>query len=563
MDKRKRINKQFTLSILLLITTLFLSIFSNVLKASEESDEALSPNQAFTVNARLLENHTVEVNFAIAPGYLVYQKDFHFRTLNNHPIENHSLKFPEGIKKKDTVLGEYQAYKNQLKLLVPLPKSSQTPSKTLGIVLGFQGCKEGSFCYPPITKQISFSANGVAHIEDIESDMLEEAKPDEVSPIVESETDRLTNYLKNKSLLMIILIFLGCGILLAFTPCVLPMIPILANILVGENTPLSSRRAILLATAYVLSLSLCYALAGALAGLMGSHLQATFQQPLFLVGLSFLLLLFGLSQLNLIQVHLPHLFSQTLHELQYKQKQGSIIGAMGMGAISALVASPCTTAPLVGALTYIGQTGNVMLGGIALFALAFGMGLPLLIVACFGSRFLPKAGPWMNYIKGITGVVLLVLAGFILMRAFPSNALIQTASASLPSHFIEIHDEKELKTALDTARQNNKPVILDVYADWCVSCKQIDKDIFGNKEVLSSLQNAQLLRLDVTQQTKNHNQLQKTLNIVGPPTLIFFGANGEEMKEYRLVGKIDSDDFLNHVSQFLKRNITASKSKGY
>ena len=350
-----------------------------------------------------------------------------------------------------------------------------------------------------------FSVNGTINITELSPEQFKSTLTTESMVPAESESDLIADQLKTGAFPLTLLVFLGLGILLAFTPCVLPMVPILANILVGEYTPLSSRRATLLASLYVLSVAFCYAVAGVLAGVMGDHLQAALQKPIFLLALSFLLLVFALGQFNLIRIHLPQIFVQRLHQLQHKQKQGSVFGAVSMGAISALMASPCVTPALVGALTYIGQTGNAILGGFALFFMALGMGLPLLVVACIGSHLLPKAGRWMHSVKIITGVFLLLLAGSLIHRAYP-HAFHHNDSV-IAERFTRIQTEQELKIALYQAQSLKKNVLLDVYADWCISCQQLDQELFNNPSVLESLKDFKLLRLDMTKITKDNETL--------------------------------------------------------
>ncbi len=517
-------------------------------EAAEENPEFLTADKAFTVQAHLLNENNIQLDFTIAPGYLLYRSHFHIRTVEGEEIKHTENLLPPGIQKKDETLGEeYEAYTKTVKLIIPNTVLQATEP---GLRVEYQGCAENGFCYAPIAKQIVFQPNGKAEITELSSEEFKQVIPLTLTPEFESETDRITSQLKSGHLPLTLLFFLGLGLLLAFTPCVLPMVPIMANILVGEDVPLSSRRATLLATLYVLSVAVCYAVAGAIAGVMGNQLQTTLQKPIFLTALSFLLLIFSLNQLNLVHIQLPQIFAHTLHHLQRKQKQGSIFGAIAMGGISALMVSPCVTPALVGALTYIGQTGNAVLGGSALFFMALGMGLPLLCAASIGSHLLPKTGAWMGAIKIITGIFLLILSGSILMRAFPNNAQAESTT-HLPTHFIAINSEQELNQALRAAHELKKPVLLDVYADWCISCQLIDKELFDNPRVLTALKDISLLRLDITQQTDAKEALEKSLKIIGPPTLIFFDMNSKEVKNYRLVGKIESDDFILHAAQFL------------
>ncbi len=552
MDRRNCTKRRLSFRLFIFAFFSVPILLSTFVAVAEEELESLSAEKAFKLHVHLLNKNVIKLNFRIAPGYFLYHKHFQFRTLEGQTIQD-LPQFPQALIKEDNVLGEKdQVYANQLTLMIQNPSTTKP-----GLRVQYQGCSENGFCYAPTAKEIVFTAHGTANIKDISledfskanSSIIQEEQQKSIliSPL-QSELDRVTTQLKTGALPLTLLFFLGLGILLAFTPCVLPMIPILANILVGEDVPLSSRRAALLASLYVLSVAICYAIAGTIAGLMGSHLQITLQKPIFLVALSFMLLLFALNQLNFVHFQLPQVFSETLHNLQRKQKQGSIIGAIVMGGLSALMMSPCVTPALVGALTYIGQTGNALLGGTALFAMAIGMGLPLLCVACVGSHLLPKVGSWMTYIKIITGILLLALSGSILMRALPSAP---QESTSDPIQFTSIQSEAELHQALAAAKVARKAVILDVYADWCISCKKIDQELFNNKILTSHLKDTQLLRLDVTRQTTTNKILQNHLKIVGPPTLLFFNMEGKELKNYRLVGNVEFEHFLKHLDHFL------------
>lgn len=538
MDRKYRFN------IFLIIGLAFIVLSS---KAIEAETEFLTTDKAFILSARLVNPQQFELNFSIAPGYLLYRDHFQFRTLEGQPITLPTESFPPALSKRDEILGEeYKAYTKPFQLLIPIVSTAKTNP---GLRVMYQGCAENGFCYAPVAKEVIALPNGKIQITELSAENFH--KMQETQIINVSETDRITHQLKSGALPLTLIFFLGLGLLLSFTPCVLPMIPILANILVGTDKPLSNRRATTLATLYVFSVSICYAIAGVVAGLMGSQLQQTLQKPGFLIMLSVILLLFALNQFGLLRMYLPQFFANALHQLQHKQKQGSAFSAVTMGGISALMVSPCVTPALVGALTYIGQTGDALLGGLALFAMALGMGLPLLAVACVGNHLLPKAGPWMGHIKLITGLLLLALAGSILMRAFP-HTLSQTEATMYRTHFIPVQTETELTHALHLAQAQQKTVVLDVYADWCIACKQLDKTLFANPLVLDALKNSLILRLDLSDQTVENAALQKKLEIVGPPTLLFFNTKGKESKKFRLVGIIESENFITHIQQFLK-----------
>ncbi len=523
-----------------------------------EEEAPLSAEQAFVVNATPNQKG-VSLDITIAPGYLLYQNHLIFNTEDAadkaHTKKALKLTLPPASTKSDPVSGDTQVYKQNIQLEVSLPEHTD-------LLVSYQGCSEGGFCYAPEARQIHIETQSnpkKAIISNIDPETLVTTGALEQNPTKEnnenndaaqSESDRLTQILYSQKPWVTLCLFLGLGVLLAFTPCVLPMVPILANILVGSGTPLATRRAIFLASLYILSVAVCYGSVGVMAGLLGNHWQGALQQPPVLIGFSLLLVLFALGQFNLIHLRLPAFLSNALNRVQQieqKQKQGSALGAITMGAISALVASPCVTPALVGALTYISQTGNALLGGMALFMMSLGMGLPLFSVACVGSRFLPKVGVWMVKVKIVTGIFLLILAGTILWRAMPTHA----------GDFQSIETPEQLSHVLEKAKKLNKPVILDVYAQWCVSCKRMDNVIFDQNQTKELNANYHLLRLDITKLEKGHKQLLNDLAIIGPPTVIFFDVDGKEVKNLRLVGEVNKPDFLEQMLRFRKSlNVT-------
>lgn len=565
MDKRKC----FSISLIAIFCSLICVLSSSAFATEETESEILSADKAFILQITPIKKNnltTAKIHFNIAPHYALYQEHFKFRRLNGQPIPEKNITLPPALVKKEGQ-EEYKIYKKEIEILVALDQADS------GLRIQYQGCGEMGFCYPPVSQELRI-VNGSVQITKLSPEAFETVSTKAVTQTLvgqsseqsstpaapdepESEVDHITDFFQGKSILSTLAAFLGLGLLLAFTPCVLPMVPILANILVGQQQPLSRKRSFTLSGLYVLSMAACYALAGLAAGLLGSHLSTTLQQPLILVSLSFLLLLFALSQFNVVQVQLPLFLTGTLKRLEIKHHhQGSALGAIGMGAISALVASPCVTPALVGALTYIGQTGDALLGGLALFFLALGMGLPLLMAACIGSHLLPKAGAWMKYIKNITGLLLVGLAGSILWRAVPLTSNTAVASTAAIHDFTPVHSVAELKEALKLAETQKKPVLLDVYADWCVSCRQMDKEVFEDKQIQAQLKGVQLLRLDLTQQTQASKHLQKELGIVGPPMVLFFWPDGQEATSYRLAGKPKSANFSEMINRFLEKSST-------
>jgi thiol:disulfide interchange protein len=536
MDNTLSQIKRIPALLLLIFFSLIPLLTSPTFADNDSSERSLFPSveDAFILKARLIQENQVELSIKLAPHCLLYRDRLKLKTLEGKTISLHQDSLPPAMIKKDDFLNEtHFVYSKELTFRLSLPQSK-------GLRIEYQGCVEDGFCYNAVAKEIFFSRKGVPIITDL--------SPDEFNQETLSESDRITSNLKSNNLFLTFLIFLGMGIFLAFTPCVLPMIPILANILMGEEKMPSARRAFFLTSLYVLSVAVCYAIAGACAGMMGNHFQAALQKPFFLTILSFLLLLFALSQFDFIHLQFPQIFKDTLHRLQRKQKAGSLIGAIGMGAISAFMVSPCVTPALIGALSYIGQTGNALLGGVALFALAFGMGLPLLLAATVGSHLLPKTGRWMRKLKTLTGILLIILSYSLLDRAFPSQtvpAVFNTITT------ITINNEDAFNRALEEARLAKKPLIIEAYADWCLVCRQMDQDIFNNEQLLSTLETVRLLRLDITQQTPDIIHLQKRLKIMGPPTILFFDDSGSELKNLRLIGKINLADFLKQVDKIV------------
>lgn len=535
--------------------------FSQSIENEDLIPEILPAEQAFQLDAKA-HDPGIKLQITIAPGYMLYHEHLLFNLLPLSPTTNSvgntpvsiPVSLPNAIKKQDPVLGDYLIYKGKLELDIALPAETLKQSDLL---ISYQGCSDGGFCYAPEAKQIHVYQDGtqlLTQVSRIDPDkLISSPKIKQTSDTPKehdslSESDRLTQVLHSQKPWITLLLFLGVGLLLAFTPCVLPMLPILANILVGPDKPLATRRAIFLASLYILSIAFCYGMAGVIAGLAGQHWQATLQQPPFLIAFSILLILFALNQFNLLTLRLPAFLTNAfgripgIQGIQLKPKQGSAVGAMSMGVMSALVASPCVTPALVGALTYISQTGNALLGGLALFMMSLGMGLPLLGVACVGNRLLPKTGAWMNRIKTITGILLLVLAATILWRAMPTQT----------TEFLNIESPEQLTHVLENAKKLKKPVILDVYAQWCVSCKRMDHAIFDPQQTKSLNAEYHLLRLDITKLGKGHKQLLTELGIIGPPTVLFFDMQGQELKNLRLVGEINKPDFVNHMHRFKK-----------
>nr|WP_269748211.1 protein-disulfide reductase DsbD [Enterovibrio coralii] len=396
------------------------------------------------------------------------------------------------------------------------------------------------------------------------------------------------------------LLFLGLGIGLAFTPCVLPMYPILTGIVLGGGKK-SHGQTFRLSMLYVQGMALTYTLLGLVVASAGLQFQAAFQHPYVLMGLSGLFVLLALSMFGVFNLQLPASLQTKLSEMSNQQQGGSNLGVFSMGAISGLICSPCTTAPLSGALLYVAQSGDLLTGAVTLYALALGMGIPLILAAMFGNKLLPKAGAWMDRVKTFFGLVLLAAPIFLLERLLPEtvsvwlwaawmlvslgwlyhisrtlqpgklastlgiiailglsggavytyNAMFTTsAKAEVPSvEFIKISTIDDLNRELASAKAAGKPVMLDFYADWCVACKEFEKYTFHNAEVAPELQNFVLLQADVTANRPQDIKLLMSLNVLGLPTLDFWDANGDPLPAARLTGFMEANPFLTHLEQ--------------
>jgi thioredoxin:protein disulfide reductase len=558
-------------------------------------------DQAFALATKIsADQHSVIASWQIAPGYHLYRDRFSFAvTSNNNVAQLNAITLPKGINKEDNILGKYEVYEKNVSVNIPFSKL-QTGLFTLTI--RYQGCASANFCYPPVSKQIQLSSNGSVIT-------LATVAPTLTIP----EQDKVTKLLAGNNWWLILLGFLGFGLLLAFTPCVLPMIPILSGIILGQEDAITVMRAFGLSLTYVLAMAITYAAAGVTAGLAGSYVQAFFQNPWMIGIFCAIFVLLALSLFGLYELRLPNFLHHHVTKISNKQSSGNYIGVAVMGCLSTLIVSPCVTAPLIGALSYIGKTGNAVLGGTALFTMGLGMGIPLMIIGTLGGEFLPKAGPWMNTIKAIFGVLLLGVAIVLLGRIVSANITmwlwaallivtaiymgalttkpkhhnsklwkalslillvygfllligasmgntdplqplaikqaIPVANQSQSSSFQIVNNLSDAERALANAKQQNKPALLDFYADWCVSCKEMDAQVFNDLTVQRKLANYVLIRADVTSNDEAVQALEKHFNVIAPPTMIFFNKECNEITNSRIVGAVSANDFLNHLQQ--------------
>ena len=598
----------------------FLALFFRVSVAY--STEFLDPEQAFKIKAELNNARTVVLQWEIAKGYKLY-RDQVTVGVESGKAEVKTPLLPKGITMTDPTTNEKIAiYHDSLKVEVSLVKADGP--FTLNVV--YQGCAEDGLCYPPITKlfKVDPTKPGVLVADGEQAGAETLASP--AQPVVNAAATASANNAGNDlslatatlaggSLWKISLAFLAFGLLLSFTPCVLPMVPILSSIIVGEGD-VTRRRSFLMALAYCLGMALIYTSLGVAAGLAGEGLSGALQKPWVLVTFSLLLVLLSLSMFDVYQLQLPVALQSKLGKASGGLKRGRFFGVFFMGALSALIVGPCVAAPLAGTLVYISQTRDVLLGGLALFSMAMGMSVPLLLVGLSAGSLLPKAGAWMIGVKYVFGLMLIAVAIWMVSPILPAQAvmLFWGAFAILCAVFLGVFDASvgkqsiglrfgktfglvlfvigllelvgaaaggtnvleplsgirgvstastgedkgvnftRIKTVaeLDQALASaKKPIMLDFYADWCVACKEMDHFTFRDPKVMSQLGNMTLLQVNVTANSEDDRALMKRFSLFGPPGMIFFDTDGKEIAESRVVGVLEATAFFEHVGKFI------------
>lgn len=546
---------------------------------------------AFVMSVEAVSDSNIRLHWHIAEGTYLYQKQFKF---DAEGARLGAVHYPEGEQHNDPYFGDVTIYRGEVTLNIPLLAVSDE-GFTLNI--GYQGCNDIGFCYPPQTQTLH-----------------KDASPEAMGPVTPNVQTRALNVLQESPLGFALLAFLGFGFLLAFTPCVLPMIPILSALIIGEQQHHHRFRAFLLGCTYVLFMALTYALLGAIVASLGAHIQAQLQNPWVLSTTALILLLMAWVLINDKALHALMQMNQSLHHITNKLPNGQFGGVAIMGVISALVISPCVTPPLVGALTYITVSGDVVLGALALFMLAIGMGIPLVAVTWFGTAALPKRGPWMDHVKHFFSLLLILMAISLLSRFLPGyvtlglwgitaigvafwigftqaakthlerlwkalawlaliygtllivgasmghddwkrplaggTTAVKRVESSLP--FVTVKTEAELNAALKQAAAHGQPVMLDFYADWCTSCIVMEQTVFSDPRVAEILKPVVLLKVDVTDYNDASKGLMRYWQVFGPPALLFFSPEGQELVQYRIVGDISTSCFLAHLRDWLK-----------
>ncbi|BEI24493.1 protein-disulfide reductase DsbD [Vibrio fluvialis] len=559
-----------------------------------------SNNQFVTVDeafpfSYFQQGNQVYLDWQVKDGYYLYQDRI---SISADKVTLGDYQLQQGQPYHDEFFGDVTIYTTPLSVTLPL-RDYQDGAR---LIVQYQGCAKAGFCYPPETLVItldSFSFDQPAEVTPAPSASANNAAVTTDSAPA-SQQDSLASQLADAWWTPLLFLLLGIG--LAFTPCVLPMYPILTSIVLGGGQ-LSHRRALLLSFVYVQGMALTYTLLGLVVASAGLQFQAALQHPYVLIGLSALFVLLAASMFGLYTLQLPSRMQTWLSNLSNQQQGGSLAGVFAMGAISGLVCSPCTTAPLSGALLYVAQSGDLLTGGVALYALALGMGIPLILVAVFGNRLLPRAGMWMERVKTLFGFILLAAPIFLLERLLPefwSTALWsllglaafgwlyhvknslpfagwkqsllgiiailgllasaqpllnhwmmpeQAATQAQPAiAFTRIANVDDLNRELASAKAAGKPVMLDFYADWCVACKEFDKYTFHHPDVEQKLKNFVLLQADVTRNQPQDIELLKQMQVLGLPTIEFWNAQGERVSNARITGFQPAEQFLQHLS---------------
>ncbi len=531
-----------------------------------EEEEFLSPDVAFKLDIVQKDTNSLSANFKIEPGYYLYKERIKFVLAPDSTAKIVNIELPQGDMKDDPNFGKQEVYHHDFSANILL----SNVTGNVKIKARHQGCSEKGLCYAPQTKDFDIAFNEASLAGNIGA-----ASGDAVMGSSENSDDKTTSALKSGNLWLVIAGFFVAGLLLSFTPCVLPMIPILSSIIVGSQAKASQSKhaqnshrpcklhAFGLSVAYVLGMALSYTLAGVAAGLSGSLISQSLQSPWILALTALLFVALAYSMFGFYELKLPSALENKILGISQKLKGGEFLGVFIMGVISALIVSPCVAAPLAGALIYIGQTHNVLLGGVGLFALAIGMGVPLLLIGASAGSLLPKAGAWMTVVRNLFGALMLAMAAYLVWPILP-NAITQPADKVLgkvlgleaTSHlpFQRVKSVAELDAAIQNGINNGtgKTVMLDFYADWCTSCKEMEKFTFSDKQVQTALNNVVLLQADVTENNADDQALLKRFNLFGPPGIIFFDAAGNEIKT-RVIGYKNAEDFTKILNQVFNK----------
>lgn len=606
----------------------------------QNQQELLPPDEAFKMSVDVRDANTLIAKFTPAKNYYLYRDKIAFEP-HEPGIFIEKVTLPKGKMKEDLTFGHVEVFYEPFQAIISLRREAPAPEQNLALAATYQGCNEPvGVCYAPIKKDINLSLPALKAIDavanavsgqaaagpyDATADLFE-LSPQSRAPVIETEAYKIDRMFDTGNYWLILTGFFGIGLLLAFTPCVFPMFPILSGIIARRGQHLTKKRGFILALAYVFGMAITYAIAGVVAGLSGSMLSAALQNAWVLGTFAFVFVLLSLSMFGFYDLQIPGSIQSKLSEEAGHLKGGQLTGVFGMGALSALIVGPCVAAPLAGALLYISQTRDVILGGSALFVMALGMGVPLLLLGASAGALLPKAGPWMEAIKQFFGVLLLAVAiwlispvinevvhmllwaALLIISAIYLHAIdplpdrasgfrkflkgvgvisllvgialligvlsgsrdvlqplskFSIAASSTGSNDSSVYSSQghipfervktiaELDERIVQAASNNQYVMVDFYADWCISCKEMERFTLSDDKVKARLKDVILLQIDVTHGTADDLALLKRFNLFGPPGILFIDRQGNEIPDIRIIGFLNKTDFLTVLNAVL------------
>lgn len=567
-----------------------------------------SVDRNFQLQVKILDENTLMAIWQIKPGNYLYLKNFSFYSLTPQQIDIQKVIFPKTYHiKDDPFYGRVKIYKDSVAIKLKISKSNKTSNK-LPLVIAYQGCSESGICFAPVQQKFNLDLSATSKIyegKEYFGELPKEfQKKLDVTHSNIGDSDYIS-FLSHTNIIWAFLIFFGLGLLLTFTPCVLPLLPIISSIVTGQKQ-LTTTKAFSISLSYVLGMSISYAVVGVLAGIFGGGIQNILQTPWAIGAMALLFVIMAVAMFGVFELKIPSFILSSVNNLSNKQKSGTYIGVFIMGVLSTLIVSTCVTAPLVAVLAYISYSGNAFYGGVILFAMGLGMGVPILIVGTTSGSILPKAGNWMHTVKHISGFMLLGLAIYMLSKIIPArftlllvgflilslavylgvfSFYIKTISAKVRQlfayifllygstlligflmgntsiieplaatpaqinqpqlEFEHVTSPKQLHNALEKVKKQGKPVIVDYYANWCLDCQYMKHTTFADPKVIDKLKNYKLIQADVTDVGQDSSQLLKEFKLFGPPTVIVFNQKGDQQK--KLVGKVDAKELLDSI----------------
>tara|TARA_Y100000748_G_scaffold239450_1_gene203599 strand:+ start:878 stop:2608 length:1731 start_codon:yes stop_codon:yes gene_type:complete len=554
----------------------------------DDQPEFLAPDKAFKMSVTSIGEKRISIDWQIEKGYYLYMGMFEFST-DRDDVKITKAQMPDGTKKIDEFFGDVDVYYNSTTAELTFDNINEDAN----LIIKYQGCADAGLCYPPIRKIVA---------------LKEYSSEDGLFLKTSSSNNQfsITEQLNTQSIILNIFLFLLAGLLLSFTPCVFPMIPILTGIIVGQGPDISRKKSFLLSLTYVLTMAFTYAIAGTIIAASGINIQASLQSPYVIGAFTLLFIILALSMFNFITIQMPQYFQNILINKSNNSKSGSYVGVGIMGSLSALIVGPCVTAPLIGALVYIASTNNYIIGATALFSLGIGMGLPLLILGTSASELMKKIGPYLEFVNKLFGILFLVVAvwlierilsiymaaflwallsafiawifyrsnvkGYIIKNSLKVLSIILFSYSLLQVYGLRVNDNFDPTVSFieqddsqifikydssadlfESIKNTESITMVDLWADWCVACKELDKYTFSDLRVRQQLKNINIIKFDVTENNDDHSKFLSDNQIYGPPALMFFDNKGDEIKSARIVGFIDADSFLNRLDS-LKLN---------